>query len=177
MQGELASNNFGTIGFGQSMADEKQDDKTQSDVKLVYNPITTEELAYQTHQYASHVYHSVSWSKYMNQHFKQKHLSKIQLRILERNKDAFTLSNVFSVQECQKMIYLSECHGYVQLLSASKGKTFRTNTRVIIEDKSLAQLLYHRIKMFLPTTYKMYGKVWEIDGLNGRFRFCKWTTV
>ena len=123
-----------------------------------------------TNQFAPNVFHSVSWAKYMDDDAKD-----IQFNRIEQNKDAFTLSHVFSKNDCNKLIHLSECHGYSMLVGASRGKKYRTNTRMITDDESLCDLLFERIKQFLPKTYKIHGQRWKLCGLNQRFRFCKYT--
>jgi len=104
---------------------------------------------------------------------------KIEEKVLEKEKDAFILSNVLSAAECESLIHLSERHGYVMLISAENGGTGRTNTRVLTHDESLAAMLYERVKEFLPKTYRMtdgrmWNEEWELIGLNERFRWCKY---
>ena len=84
------------------------------------------------------------------------------------------MNNVLSPYECKLLIYLTEKHGYHPLYSALNGKTNRTNTRVIIDDQSLSNLCFQRIKSYLPSIYKINGQIWKIHGLNSRFRFCKY---
>merc|ERR1719474_1360062 len=84
---------------------------------------------------------------------------EIEEKVLEKEKDAFILSNVLSAAECESLIHLSERHGYVMLISAENGGTGRTNTRVLTHDESLAAVLFERMKEFLPQTYRLTEKL------------------
>merc|ERR1712228_1015934 len=86
--------------FDHAKDDRKNKKSYDNRLKIQYKATTTEELATRTYQPAAHVCHDVSWAKYMDQHRNDdKNSSKIQLKILEQNKDAFTLNNCFSEKE------------------------------------------------------------------------------
>lgn len=126
-------------------------------------------------RHPSYAVHNVSWAQFMNTNDRP----KIEEKVLEKEKDAFILSNVLSAAECESLIHLSERHGYHTLISAENGGTGRTNTRVLTHDESLAAMLYERVKEFLPKTYRMtdgrmWNEEWELIGLNERFRWCKY---
>jgi len=135
-----------------------------------YDAARTTEVAKRQRLHPSHVVHRVSWTQYLNKNNRP----NIQRKVLEEAKDAFILSNVLSPAECQSLIRLSERHGFVMLKSAERGGSGRTNTRVITDDKLLAAMLYRRVKDFLPKSYRMRGDQWDLIGLNGRFRCCKY---
>eukprot|EP00483_Globobulimina_turgida_P005908 UN05918 len=131
-----------------TLKEEKNDEI--NDVKIDYNAETTVELANRLNvpTYAhKQVYHNVQWRQYLD--IKYDSEKYIKLNGIETKKDAFFLENVLSKNECQTLIFLSESHGYCPLFSALNGKTNRTNTRMIIDDKSLSILLYERIKCYL----------------------------
>ena|SRR3990167_554269 len=67
---------------------------------------------------------------------------------------AFLLKNIFSPEECAYLIQKSEEIGYLENLF---DKRFRTNDRVQVESKRLADLVFERIKPFLPTTITIGG--------------------
>jgi len=119
--------------------------------------------------------HYVSWARFINTNDRP----KIREKFLEKEKDAFILSNVLSATECETLIHLSERHGYVMMMSAERGGKGRTNTRILTHDESLAAMLFERVKEFLPQTYQMtdgrlWNEEWDLDGLNERFRWCKY---
>eukprot|EP01084_Bolivina_argentea_P057197 104549_1 len=154
------------------LSDEK---KESNNSNLTYNCETTVALAnrLQVPTYAHKiVFHQVNWIKYLNTKYNSS--KYIQLEHIEPNKDAFILKNVLTKTECKTLIFLSESHGYCPIFSALNGKTNRTNTRMIINDKSLTNILFERIKIYLPNIYKVNGQTWQLVGLNERFRFCKY---
>jgi hypothetical protein len=125
-------------------------------------------------RHPSYAVHYVSWAPFITNHG-----PKIQEKVLEKEKDAFILSNVLSETECETLIHLSERHGYVMMMSAEAGGKGRTNTRILTQDETLAAMLFERMKEFLPHTYqmtdgRMWNEEWVLDGLNERFRWCKY---
>jgi len=141
-----------------------------------YEAESTNDLSARTKsRHPSYAVHNVSWAPFLNTNAHP----KIEEKALEKEKDAFTLSNVLSAAECESLIHLSERHGYVMLKSAENGGKGRTNTRVLTDDESLAALLFERVKEFVPKTYRLTdGRMWNEDydlcGLNERFRWCKY---
>jgi len=95
-------------------------------------------------------------------------VSKIEKRDLGiKNKLALVLYNVLTPEECTHLIEQSEELGYKR---TGYSPSYRSNTRIIIEDLELTDLIWNRIKSFLPTEF--HG--WEIVGLNERWRFCRY---
>jgi len=141
-----------------------------------YEAESTQDLNKRTKgRHASYAVHNVSWAKFLNTDARP----KIEEKVLEKEKDAFILSNVLSRAECESLIHLSERHGYVMLMSAERGGKGRTNTRVLTHDESLAATLFERVKELLPQTYRLtdgrlWNEEWELIGLNERFRWCKY---
>lgn len=94
----------------------------------------------------------------------------------DREKLAFILLNVFTPEQCQQWIDLTEQRGYGQALVNVGGgmqvlnTDFRNSDRCIIDDPSMAETLFERIKGFLPPTWKGYRLV----GLNERLRFLRY---
>jgi len=151
-------------------------DMDQKILGTSYEAESTRELSERTEcRHPSYAVHNVSWAQFMDTNDD----GKIEEKVLEKGKDAFTLSNVLSAAECESLIHLSERHGYVTLISAERGGKGRTNTRVLTHDESLAAMLYERVKEFLPQTYRltdgrMWNEEWDLIGLNERFRWCKY---
>ncbi len=98
--------------------------------------------------------------------------------MLEQNEIAdgiYVTRNVFSANECQKFIELSENTGYDAATMNAFGGSFRrpdlrNNDRVILDDEFLAEELWQRCKPFLPNI--LNGK--HAIGLNERLRFYRY---
>jgi len=93
----------------------------------------------------------------------------------DSGKLAFILLNVFTSEECSEWIKLTEQRGYVPaLVNVGTGEVlmsdFRNNDRCIIDDIPMANLLFERIKSYLPEIWKGY----KIVGLNERLRFLRY---
>lgn len=111
------------------------------------------------------------------------HTSTVKQNIHLPNKNdddklAFTLSHIFSPEECQEWITMSEEKGYEPaLLNVGGGRQisapeYRNSDRCIIDSHELAQKLFVRLKPFLPTHWKN-GK-YELVSLNERLRFLRY---
>merc|ERR1719203_1488770 len=85
-------------------------------------------------------------------------------------RDAWTVE-VFSPTECRKLVELTELLGYE---NCGYSKDYRNNTRTITSDPMFAAELFDRIKHAFPSRYLCDGQVWELSGLNERFRWCKY---
>jgi hypothetical protein len=96
----------------------------------------------------------------------------------DRGKLAFTLSHIFSPEECEEWITMSEEKGYTAaLLNVGGGREifaseYRNSDRCIIDSPELAQKLFVRLEPFLPRTWQN-GK-FELVGLNERLRFLRY---
>ncbi|UJR16191.1 hypothetical protein I4U23_003101 [Adineta vaga] len=93
----------------------------------------------------------------------------------DEGKLAFVLLNVFTREECQEWIEISEQHGYSPaLINMGQQQVLRTdvrnNHRCMIDDVDMANILFDRIKAYLPN-------LWNNDhivGLNERLRFLRY---
>jgi len=101
----------------------------------------------------------------------------------EENDKSFVLRNVMTPTECKKLIEIAETIGFHVAglalgnegnIDGTSGYRFnpkvRNNSRVIVDDKILADGLWNRTKDFLPQHY--HGD--KIVGLNERFRIYKY---
>lgn len=85
------------------------------------------------------------------------------------------LENVCTPEECQRLIDLSEAQKYTPaLLNIGDGRQtlatdVRNNDRYIRDDPELAELLWRRLKPFIPATFANGSE--EVVGLNERLRF------
>lgn len=89
--------------------------------------------------------------------------------------DAFTLTNFLSAEECAEQIARSEASGYeASQIDTGRGmvldESIRNNERLLVDDEQLAQLLWNRLKDYLPS---FLGN-WRPSGLNERLRYYRY---
>jgi hypothetical protein len=87
----------------------------------------------------------------------------------------FTISNFFDNKECDEYIALSENIGYeIATINAIEGHIVRlntrNNTRVILDDFSIAERIWKRLKPFTPEVVENR----PVIGINERFRFYRY---
>lgn len=96
--------------------------------------------------------------------------------ISESGKLAFLLHNVFTAEECENLIKISEDTGYSEALVHVGGgrqvlmKGYRDGYRVMIDDREFVQHLLQRISSHLPASFED-EKLLEI---NERLRFLRY---
>lgn len=91
-----------------------------------------------------------------------------------------TISHVFDKEFCDAVIQDTEKLNYEIApitIDGSKGifemnTEVRNNTRVILDNTLLARVLFHILKNILPTNFKG----WQLEKLNPRFRFYRYTS-
>jgi len=89
---------------------------------------------------------------------------------------AFVLRNVLSREECERLIALSERNTYsTALLNVGGGNevletNVRDSSRHIRDDEEMADVMFQRLRPFLPTTWKNS----ELVSLNERLRFLRY---
>ncbi|CAF1279577.1 unnamed protein product [Rotaria magnacalcarata] len=93
----------------------------------------------------------------------------------DNGKLAFFLLNVFTPEECQQWIELTEKRGYSPaLINIGKLQVLmtgvRNNDRCIIDDVAMAQTIFERIESYLPKEWKTH----QLVGLNERLRFLRY---
>jgi len=89
--------------------------------------------------------------------------------------DIFTVSEFLEASECEDYVRLSESHGFGDApISTSFGqlvmKDVRNNSRVMIDDPSLAQLVWERAAPYVPATLAGHRAI----GVNERLRFYRY---
>jgi predicted 2-oxoglutarate/Fe(II)-dependent dioxygenase YbiX len=87
----------------------------------------------------------------------------------------YTFQNVYSLEECREFIALSENIGYESApINVSGGAVMsadvRTNARVILDDETLAEDIWSRVKQYLPRVINGRRAI----GLNERLRFYRY---
>ena len=92
------------------------------------------------------------------------------------NDDIFLIRDFFTPDECVEHIRVSEQAGYddapiTSSLGAIMRKDIRNNDRVMIDDLTLASMLFARAEPLIPTNFL----VWTPVGLNERFRYYRYT--
>lgn len=80
--------------------------------------------------------------------------------------DLFVIEHLLTVQECKLLIEVSEDAGYALI---DYNSAYRSNTRVQIQNKEFAAVLFERVCKFMPRF-----EDWEVCGLNAQFRFCRY---
>jgi len=91
----------------------------------------------------------------------------------------FTISDVLSPAECWAWIEYSERVGYDEApITTAHGfalrKDIRNNTRVMLDDETIAETLWERIKPFVPEEIEEEQETWTAIGLNERIRFYRY---
>jgi predicted 2-oxoglutarate/Fe(II)-dependent dioxygenase YbiX len=89
--------------------------------------------------------------------------------------DIFTVSDFLEASECDGYIKLSETRGFGDApIETSFGPTMmkdvRNNSRVMIDDPDLAQLIWERASLYVPKTLGGHRAI----GVNERFRFYRY---
>jgi predicted 2-oxoglutarate/Fe(II)-dependent dioxygenase YbiX len=86
----------------------------------------------------------------------------------------FLLRGVFSRAECARIIQEAEAEGF-QATGGDYPPSYRDNDRKVLDDAARAELVFERIRPFLPERLvDAAGDAWRLKGLNPRFRFCRY---
>ncbi|CAF0988158.1 unnamed protein product [Rotaria sordida] len=93
----------------------------------------------------------------------------------DNGKLAFILLNVFTPEECQQWIKMTEERGYSPaLINLGEQQVLmtdiRNNDRCMIDDVAMAQMIFERIKLYLPNVFEDH----QLVGLNERLRFLRY---
>eukprot|EP00615_Pteridomonas_danica_P001406 CAMPEP_0114348764 /NCGR_PEP_ID=MMETSP0101-20121206/14973_1 /TAXON_ID=38822 ORGANISM="Pteridomonas danica, Strain PT" /NCGR_SAMPLE_ID=MMETSP0101 /ASSEMBLY_ACC=CAM_ASM_000211 /LENGTH=287 /DNA_ID=CAMNT_0001486893 /DNA_START=53 /DNA_END=916 /DNA_ORIENTATION=- len=90
----------------------------------------------------------------------------------ELPKNAFMLQDLFTISECESLIQASENEGGFGY--TNYRKEYRGNLRLITTDKSMTEVMWNRIKPFVPETLTIDGEEWHSSGLNECWRISKY---
>jgi prolyl 4-hydroxylase len=103
--------------------------------------------------------------------FEPKKIKKVILE--EENKNSpFLLYNVLSKEECDHFIKETEKLGYEEDFGYSKN--YRSNTRCIVKDQDSIDMIYQRIKDYVPNEVVSNLGFYKLCGMNELIRFCKY---
>lgn len=91
------------------------------------------------------------------------------------DRDIFTLSEIFSAEECLELIARGEGMGFeAASVTTPSGPqmlpSIRNNDRVIFDDPAFAHTVWNRVQEFVPNQIDGYA----VKGLNERFRFYRY---
>ena len=85
--------------------------------------------------------------------------------------DIFTVSAVFSPEECAALINAAEGYGFGE---TEYPKSYRGNLRLITFDNSLAEVVWNRIQSVVPPSVSESGRTFKAVGLNPCWRLAKY---
>jgi prolyl 4-hydroxylase len=84
------------------------------------------------------------------------------------------LHDSLTPDECRAVVDATEKIGYEGAKSYCFMYNNRWNDRFMADDAQLAEFLWERVKEYTPKRVEAFERTWEVDGLNSRFRFCKY---
>lgn len=99
----------------------------------------------------------------------------MELKKVELNHGIFCIENVFTKDECKRLIFLSEEKGFEQakintVFGEKNFKTVRNNDRILFDDYELASSLFEKLKSYFPVEIDS----WHPSGFNEKFRFYRY---
>ena len=89
---------------------------------------------------------------------------------------AFTIDHFMSAEECEELIQTSENHGYEAAQVNTGGGNqqllteIRSSDRAIIDDPTMGERFWERLRMHVPSVYKHM----HVVGINERLRFLRY---
>ena len=92
----------------------------------------------------------------------------------------FVIPSLFSQTECEALLNPAIKNSF-QKANSNYPTYYRNNDRLVIDDESLANKLFQKVKPYLPTTVEVNNSIpaengtWELKELNTRLRFCKYS--
>jgi predicted 2-oxoglutarate/Fe(II)-dependent dioxygenase YbiX len=78
-----------------------------------------------------------------------------------------------SAQECREHIARSEARGFGAAAS-HYPPSYRNNDRQVVDDPAFARQMAERLLGHVPEQLQQGGERWAFDGVNERFRFCRY---
>lgn len=98
-------------------------------------------------------------------------VTRTDLEVSNKGREAFILHGVLTPAECRHMIERTEREGYEPMREFTAAS--RSNTRLMIDDRELADAIWPRVKDLVPAVVIKSGQSWNVVGLNHRWRFCR----
>jgi WD40 repeat protein len=85
------------------------------------------------------------------------------------------IDNFLTPAECAELIASSERDGYASA-ATDYPPSYRNNHRHVIDSEALATLLGPRLREHAPASIDADERNWRFDGINARWRFCRYST-
>ncbi|WP_020414051.1 prolyl hydroxylase family protein [Microbulbifer variabilis] len=102
--------------------------------------------------------------------------SNIERREIPEVPGAFQLLNIFSAEECQRLIEITEAVGYLPDAAVSLPRDVRHNDNLTwVVDESTERLVWQRVQNLMQDPESYFGGRKPV-GLNQRFRFYRYGT-
>jgi hypothetical protein len=98
-------------------------------------------------------------------------VTRTDLEVSNKGREAFILHGVLTPAECRRMVERTEREGYEPMREFTTAS--RSNTRLMIDDRELADAIWPRVKALVPEVAIRSGQTWSVVGLNHRWRFCR----
>lgn len=83
------------------------------------------------------------------------------------------LVGLLSPAACAELVRALEARGFAPT-GGAYPPSYRDNDRLVLDDPALAAALFARVRDALPDTLTFEGTRWTLDGLNPRFRACRY---
>ena len=117
---------------------------------------------------------NVKWGKFLNNNNTIPVTKQNEKHNIPIEYEAYYLANLFSREECNDLITASEDTNECGYGTTDYPKQYRGNLRLIITDYSLTNIVWERVKSFVPPTVTLHGFQWEAIGLNECWRLSKY---
>lgn len=88
-----------------------------------------------------------------------------------RPHDAMVVRNLFSREECARLIAAAEKQGFGV---TPYDQSYRGNLRLMTTDTEMTAVVFDRIKKLLPKRVKESRQTWDLEGLNEKWRLAKY---
>ncbi|MES2140212.1 MAG: 2OG-Fe(II) oxygenase [Bacteroidota bacterium] len=105
---------------------------------------------------------------------------KIQNILPDTNFTCFVIPSLFSKAECEELLNTDIKNSFQKAIS-NYPTYYRNNDRFVMDNDTLANQLFEKVKPYLPETIKINSTiqaengVWHLKELNNRLRFCKYS--
>lgn len=83
------------------------------------------------------------------------------------------IPDFLSAQECREHIARSEARGF-NAAASHYPPSYRNNDRQVVDDPVFARQMGERLAGHVPPRLEHEGETWAFDGINERFRFCRY---
>jgi WD40 repeat protein len=106
---------------------------------------------------------------------------EIQNLLVGKDFTCFILPGLFSKEECESLLTEKIKIAFEKAI-ANYPTYYRNNDRLQIDDEVLANLLFQKVKSYLPNTIETSSSIksengkWQLSKLNERLRYCKYST-